>query len=307
MAETTELKERPRRMVMKPQGLKTRIFLDGGNPEETKRLKETLGFLDGQTTNPTYVSKNPEAKARLASGEKFTGPELLDFYQSMVREISGLIPSGSVSIEVYADETTTAEQMLEQGREMFAWIPNAHVKLPCSAEGLEAASQAVREGMRVNMTLCFSQQQAAAVYAATRGAARGDVFVSPFVGRLDDRSENGMSLIENILRMYGKGDGHVQVLSASLRHQDHLLESLRLGADILTAGFETLQEWARAGMPLPEGEYRYNPAGLARLPFEDLDLSRDWQSFDIAHPKTSEGMAKFSADWNGLLRETQPA
>jgi transaldolase len=292
---------------MKPEKLKSRIFLDGGNPEETKRLKETLGFLDGQTTNPTYVSKNPDAKARLEAEEKFTGPELLDFYRNMVREISGLIPSGSVSIEVYADETTTAEQMLEQGREMFSWIPNAHVKFPCSTEGLKAASQSVREGMRVNMTLCFSQQQAAAVYAATRGAARGDVFVSPFVGRLDDRGENGMSLIENILRMYWKGDGHVQVLSASLRHRDHVLETLRLGTNILTANFETLQDWARAGMPLPEGEYRYNPAGLARLPFEDLDLSRDWQSFDIAHPKTSEGMAKFSADWNGLLRETQPA
>ena len=88
---------------------------------------------------------------------------------------------------------------------MFGWIPNAHVKFPTSAEGLKAAEKAIGLGLRVNMTLCFSQAQAAAVYAATRGARKGQVFVSPFIGRLDDRGENGMDLIANILRMYAKG------------------------------------------------------------------------------------------------------
>ena len=91
-----------------------------------------------------------------------------------------------------------AEDMLPQGREMFSWIPNAHIKFPTSHEGLKAADQAVQEGLRVNLTLCFSQEQAAAVYAATKGAKKGDVFVSPFIGRLDDRGENGMDLIANI-------------------------------------------------------------------------------------------------------------
>ena len=86
-----------------------------------------------------------------------------------------MVPRGSVSIEVFSDRRTKAEQMLKQGREMFGWIPNAHIKFPTSAEGLKAASIAVKEGMRVNMTLCFTQSQAAAVYAATRGARRGDV------------------------------------------------------------------------------------------------------------------------------------
>src|SRR5208337_2698352 len=125
-----------------------------------------------------------------------------------------------------ADSATKAEAMLEQGREMFGWIPNGHIKFPTSAEGLKAASLALKEGLRVNMTLCFSQAQAAAVYAATRGARKGDVFVSPFIGRLDDRGENGMDLIAHIIRMYGKGDGHVEVLTASVRKIDHLLYAL---------------------------------------------------------------------------------
>ena len=142
--------------------------------------------------------------------------------------------------------------MLAQGREMFSWIPNAHVKFPSSREGLSAAEQAVQKGLRVNLTLCFSQEQAAAVYAATRGAKKGQVFVSPFIGRLDDRGENGMDLIAHILRMYGKGDGHVEVLTASVRTMDHLLYALKLGSDIITAPLTLLKQWGEKGLPLPE-------------------------------------------------------
>ena len=121
-----------------------------------------------------------------------------------------------VSIEVFADFDTTAENMLAQGREMFSWIPNAYVKYPCTKEGLHAAQASVREGIRVNMTLCFSQEQAGAVYAATKGSKQ-PVYVSPFLGRLDDRGENGMDLVRNIKKMYEPGDGHVLVLAASIR------------------------------------------------------------------------------------------
>lgn len=76
--------------------------------------------------------------------------------------------------------------MLKQGKQMYSWVPNAHIKFPTATEGLKAANKAVKEDLRVNMTLCFTQEQAAAVYAATRGAKRGQVFVSPFIGRLDD-------------------------------------------------------------------------------------------------------------------------
>src|SRR5574341_487311 len=176
--------------TMRPNNLKSRIFLDGGDPAETRDVLKGLGFLDGQTTNPTLIAKNPEAKKRLERGEKFKKEEVLDFYRGVVRELSGLLPQGSISVEVYADQATTAGAMLAQGREMFEWIPNAHVKFPGSREGLRAAEQAVRDGLRVNLTLCFSQEQAAAVYGATRGAKKGDVFISPFIGRLDARPEH---------------------------------------------------------------------------------------------------------------------
>ncbi len=260
---------------MRPKGLKTRIFLDGGNPEETKEIIGILGFLDGQTTNPTLISKNPEAKKRLVEGRKFRESEILSFYRDVVQTISSMIPEGSVSVEVYADPSSVAEDMLPQGREMFSWIPNAHIKFPTSHEGLKAAGRAVQEGLRVNLTLCFSQEQAAAVYAATKGAKKGDVFVSPFIGRLDDRGENGMDLIANIIRMYKKGDGHVEVLTASVRTFDHILYALKLGSDIITAPFAILKEWGGKGLPLPAENYLYKAQALKPIPYKVMDLSKD--------------------------------
>ena len=287
---------------MKPLNLKTRIFLDGGDPDETEEIINLLGFLDGQTTNPTLISKNPEARERLAKGSKFSPEEIIHFYKGVVRKISAMIPRGSISVEVYADPSTTADEMLRQGKEMFSWIPNAHIKFPSSKEGLKAAGEAVKAGMRVNLTLCFSQEQAAAVYAATLGAKRGDVFVSPFIGRLDDRGENGMDLIANILKMYQKGDGHVEVLTASVRNIDHLLYAIRLGSDIITVPFKILKEWGEKGLPMPGEGYVYKSAGLKKMAYREIDLSKNWQDFDIGHDLTVKGMENFSEDWNALIR-----
>jgi transaldolase len=287
---------------MRPKELKTRIFLDGGDPGETKEIIRLLGFLDGQTTNPTLISKNPRARHRLEKGEKFTREEIIDFYQETVKEISKLIPEGSISVEVYSDLSTAADAMLKQAKEMFSWIPNAHIKFPTSREGLKAAEQAVKRGMRVNLTLCFTQEQAAAVYAATRGAKKGDVFVSPFIGRLDDRGENGMDLISNILKMYQKGDGHVELLTASVRKTDHLLYALKLGSDILTVPFNVLKEWGEKGFPLPKGNYVYDSGNLKGIPFKEIDLTKKWQDYDIRHELTDKGMERFSADWNALIK-----
>jgi transaldolase len=289
---------------MRPENLKSRIFLDGGNPEETREIINRLGFLDGQTTNPTLISKNPEARRRLEQGGRFSEDEILDFYRQVVGEISRLIPQGAISIEVYADPATTAERMLEQGQKMFSWIPNAHIKFPSSGEGLTAAEQAVQKGLRVNMTLCFSQEQAAAVYAATRGARKGEVFVSPFIGRLDDRGENGMDLIAHILRMYGKGDGHVEVLTASVRTMDHLFYALKLGSDIITAPAAILKQWGEKGLPLPEAGYGYDARGLRTIPYREIDLTKKWQEFDLTHELTIKGMDSFSKDWNSLLMKS---
>ena len=287
---------------MRPANLKTRIFLDGGNPEDTKSVLKQIGFLDGQTTNPTLIAKNPEARKRLEQGSKFSKEEIFTFYHGVINTISNLLPRGSVSIEVYADAATSAGEMLKQGKEMFTWIPNAHIKFPTSREGLKAAQQAVKAGLRVNMTLAFSQEQAAAVYAATQGAQKGQVFLSPFIGRLDDRGENGMDVIANIIRMYRKGDGHVEVLTASVRSFDHFLYTLKLGSDIITAPFELIKMWGEKGLPIPGNEYHYDTKALKAIPYLDLDLSHPWESYDIHHDLTDKGMEKFSADWNALIQ-----
>jgi len=287
---------------MRPTDLKTRIFVDGGDPEETREIQKLLGFLDGQTTNPTLISKNPRVKERLKRGEKFTSTELLDYYRKVVTEISTMIPAGSVSVEVYADPSTKSAEMIATAKEMFSWIPNAHIKFPSTVEGIEAARQAVAERMRVNMTLCFSQSQAAAVYAATRGARRGDVFVSPFIGRLDDRGENGMDLISNILAMYRGGDGHVEVLTASVRSLNHLLFALKLGSDIISCPAEILKEWAQRGCPIPPADFEYRPDGLKPIPYEHLSLLSNWQDYDVSHQLTIKGMERFSEDWNKLIK-----
>jgi transaldolase len=290
---------------MKPDNVKSKIFLDGGDPGETQEIMKLLGFLDGQTTNPTLIAKNPEARKRLEQGAKFSAEEVLDFYRSVVEAISQLIPRGSVSVEVYADAASQAETMYRQGKDMFSWIRNAHIKFPTSREGLKAAEQAVRAGMRVNMTLCFSQEQAAAVYAATLGAKKGQVFVSPFIGRLDDKGEKGMDLIANILRMYESGDGHVEVLTASVRSLDHLLYALKLGSDIITAPFEILKRWQEQGLRIPGPEYAPDRGALKPVPYQEIALTKKWLDYDIRHDLTDKGMEKFSTDWNGLIEAPQ--
>jgi len=287
---------------MRPKNLKTRIFLDGGNPAETKEIIALLGFLDGQTTNPTLIAKNPEARKRLEQGKKFSEREIFDFYRGVVKTISGLIPQGSISVEVYADAVTPAAVMLTQGEEMFSWIPNAHIKFPTSHEGLKAAESAVKKGLRVNMTLCFTQEQAAAVYAATQGAKKGQVFISPFIGRLDDRGENGMDIIANIIKMYKQGDGHVEVLTASVRNMDHFQYALKLGSDIITTPYDVLKAWGERGMPIPGGDYLYDKKLLKTILYKEIDTTKKWDRYDIRHELTNKGMERFSADWNMLIQ-----
>ena len=286
---------------MRPHNLTTKIFCDGGDPVETRELLKLLGFLDGQTTNPSLIAKNPEAKAKIDRGEKFTVPELLGFYEQVVMDVSKMIPQGSVSIEVYADKDTKAQAMVGQARDMYQWIPNAQIKFPTTYEGLLAAEIVVHTGMRVNLTLCFTQAQAAAVYAATRGAKIGQVFVSPFVGRLDDRGENGIDLIKNITQMYQDGDRHVEVLTASVRSLDHFYYALALQSDIITAPFKVIKDWAERGQQVPEN-YTYHAKQLKPIPYQQLDLRQSWQEFNLKHELTDIGIEKFSADWNSLLK-----
>ena len=277
----------------------SKILVDGGDADETRRVKSLLGFVDGQTTNPSLIAKNPEVKRLVSSGHRLTEQEEAAEYRKIVQEISPLVGDAGVSIEVFADLDTTAEQMLKQGRDMFTWIPNAYVKYPCTSEGLKAAHRSVLEGIRVNITLCFSQQQAAAVYAATKGS-REPVYVSPFVGRLDDIGQNGVDVVKNIKRMYADGDGHVHVLAASIRSSQHLLYSFHIGAELVTVPATVLEQWVSEGKPLPEEQFAYKPVGV-EIPYEELDLEQPWKEFNIDHELTRKGIQKFVSDYRSTL------
>ena len=287
---------------------KTKILVDGGDPDETLRIKSLLGFVDGQTTNPSLIAKNPEIQQLIASGHTLSAEEENSEYRKIIQSISPLVGDAGVSIEVFADFNTTAEEMLAQGQEMFSWVPNAYVKYPCTHEGLRAAQASVQRNFRVNMTLCFSQEQAAAVYAATRGSKQ-PVYVSPFVGRLDDHGEDGMDLIRNIKKMYEHGDGHVHVLAASIRGVNHLLYSFALMAELATVPGKVLEEWAAKGFPMPDRNFNYQGVDasgklLKAIPYKELDLNLPWQSFDIAHELTNKGIQKFVADYQSTLRRS---
>ncbi len=286
----------------------TKILVDGGDPEETLRVKELIGIVDGQTTNPSLIAKNPEIQQRIALGHSLSAQEEKDEYRKIVQAISPLVGSAGVSIEVFADIGTTAEEMLTQGEEMFSWIPNAYIKYPCTHEGLRAAEMSVRKQIRVNMTLCFSQDQAAAVYAATRGS-KSPVYVSPFVGRLDDHGENGIDVINDIKQMYRHGDGHVYVLAASIRHIDHLLASFAAGVELATVPAKVLKEWATKGFPLPDSKFSYKAVDASGKPlkaisYKALDLNLPWQAFDVAHELTKAGIQKFVADYRSTLKRS---
>ncbi len=287
---------------------KTKILVDGGDPQETLHVKETIGFVDGQTTNPSLIAKNPEIRQRIASGHSLSAQEEKDEYRKIVQAISPLVGDAGVSIEVFADIGTTAEEMLAQGEEMFSWIPNAYIKYPCTREGLRAAEMSVLKRIRVNMTLCFSQDQAAAVYAATKGS-KEPVYVSPFVGRLDDQGENGMDVVKNIKKMFKNGDGHVHVLAASIRHVDHLLASFAMDVELTTVPAKVLAEWATRTFPMPDQHFSYKAVGdsgklLRAITYKELDLNLPWQSFDVAHELTKVGIQKFVADYRSTLKRS---
>ena len=167
------------------------------------------------------------------------------------------------------------------------------------------------------MTLVFDQTQAAAVYAATRETT-APVFVSPFMGRWDDRGFNGIDLIKNVYKMYKKfaaqeknpknfshNRSHVQVLAASIRTLEHFYASIYNSADILTVPYKILQAWVGEEKWIPDEHYRSPVSGLKALIYEDLPLETDFKKYEIKNDEDSllvEGLKKFSADWKSLLK-----
>ena len=195
-----------------------RIFLDTANIDQIKQGVK-MGVVSGVTTNPTLVSRE---------GHKD--------YQAMVKEICSIVP-GPVSAEVVVNE---ADAMLAQARQIAAWAPNVVIKLPATAAGLEVTSQLVKENIMVNMTLCFSVNQA--LLAAVAGAS----FISPFVGRLDDAGHDGMALIKDIVDVF-RNYPHLttEVLAASIRHPLHCVAAAKAGAHIATIPFKVLMQMTK--------------------------------------------------------------
>lgn len=281
---------------------KTALYLDGGSPNETHEINELLlskklEGLDGQTTNPSLIAKNLAAQK---NGEKITSEEAFAEYKRIVTEMRKSI-TGPISIQVIGNpETLTAEEMLSQARDRIDWIENAVIKFPCTEAGLTAIETFCQEGP-VNVTLVFSQAQAQAVYAATRYATH-EVYVSPFVGRIDDRGQSGMDVIANILEMYKRlGDGHVQVLTASTRTIKHLHYALKLGSQIITIPYSLYKDWEKEGFSQPGEEFIYDVPGLENIPYQEVTLDGTWKEINIAHELTKAGLSKFWEDWSSVV------
>ena len=194
-----------------------KIFIDTANLDEIREAND-MGILDGVTTNPSLVAKE---------GHK-------DF-RSMLEKICAIV-DGDVSAEVVS---VKSDEIIKEGRELAKIHKNIVVKVPLIKEGLKAVKVFSEEGIRTNVTLCFSASQA--ILAAKAGA----YIISPFVGRLDDISQNGMELISQIVQIYGNYNYQTQVLVASVRHPLHFVDGALIGADIATMPFKIIDQLAK--------------------------------------------------------------
>ena len=214
-----------------------KFFLDTANVKEIQEAT-SLGLLDGVTTNPSLVAKEGRS------------------FKEMLVEICNIV-DGPISAEVVSLE---ADAMVKEGKELAKIHKNIVVKVPLIAEGLKATKRLAAEGIKVNVTLCFSPTQA--LLAAKAGAW----CVSPFIGRLDDISSNGMELIRQILTIYRNYDYKTLVLVASVRHPQHVVEAALAGGHICT------------------------------MPFSIFQMM-------VKHPLTDSGLKKFLADWEGQTKK----
>jgi transaldolase len=208
-----------------------KIFIDSGDTKEIREAAE-MGLVDGVTTNPTLASK---------SGKPF---------KELIMEITTII-DGPISAEVVS---LTAPEMIKEGEDLATWHKNIVVKVPLIGEGLKAVKHLTSKGIKTNVTLCFTANQA--LLAAKAGAT----YISPFVGRLDDISSDGMQVIRDIRLVYDNFGYETQILTASARSPMHFLEAARIGSDVITAPFKVI-----------------------------LQL--------LHHPLTDSGLKQFLADW----------
>jgi transaldolase len=213
-----------------------KIFLDTASVSEIKE-GVALGVVDGVTTNPSLIAKEKRP------------------FRPLVEEICAIVP-GDVSLEVVA---TDFEGMVKEGQELAQVAPNAVVKCPLTRDGLKAVKYLSGKGIRVNQTLCFSATQ------ALLSAKAGAVYISPFLGRLDDISHVGMDLIRTIRKIYDNYGFETKILAASLRNPLHVVDAALAGADVSTLPYAVFQQ-------------------LIKHPLTDIGLKRfldDWQKAGV--------------------------
>jgi transaldolase len=191
-----------------------RLFLDTADINQIRDAAK-LGVISGVTTNPSLL-----ARAGRADHEK------------VIREICSII-DGPISAEVLAQET---ESIIEEAREISSWSPNVVVKIPPTIPALQAISVLSKEKVKVNLTLCFSLNQ------ALLGALAGATYVSPFVGRLDDAGHDGMQLVADIVQLFDHYNLPTQVIAASIRHPLHCVAAAKAGAHIATVPYNVLMQ-----------------------------------------------------------------
>lgn len=213
-----------------------KLFLDTANVDHIREIN-AWGILAGVTTNPSLVSKEGRSM------------------RECLKEIAGIV-SGPISAEAVSMDT---EGMLREARELAAIADNINVKIPMTPEGLAAVSVLAREGIKTNVTLVFSANQ------ALLAAAAGATFVSPFVGRMDDIGNSGMKVVEEIVDIFDTHSISTQVIAASLRHPMHVTEAALAGAHIATIPYEVMVKMAHH--PLTE-------IGIRRF-LEDYEKIKD--------------------------------
>lgn len=300
----------------------TKLLLDSGDPQEYKKIfdlaKAKGQELWGSTTNPSLI-----AKKLLSQGKKLTTKEAFDLQKQLVLEITQIVP-GAVSAEVYAEQDTLAEEMIRQGEEISKWHERVVVKLPTNLEGLKSRTKLREKGVTINNTLVFSQQQVFAITLHEKimrrefGQAKSGwpSFISPFVGRLDDKGEDGLEFVKKAVRIvtdYFEKD-LVWMLAASIRNTTHFKGSIQLGCDLMTVPATVFADWLNLSKEDQNAVPSENPLGLADIPawnpseellaidtVDDLLQAIELNKLDISHPLTTAGIERFVADWKTVL------
>ncbi len=309
----------------------TRFLLDSGDPDE---YREFSHLIWGATTNPSLIAKKLESK-------KISQEEAFELQKKIVLEIIAIVP-GAVSAEVYADGKTTHEQMIRQGEEIATWHKRIVVKLPTTIEGFKARTKLRQDKITVNNTLVFSQEQIFAICLHEKliqeayrpfnppahsglspsGSKTGRYpsFISPFVGRLDDINEDGMSLVENGMKIKkalfeGVPHGTPWMLEASVRKVEHIRRGILAKTELITAPAKVYKEWFALSKkdqekidPVSYSKGLQKPA-LWKAPKEILQIDSidefykaiSSDALNIKHPLTDKGLIRFASDWNAII------